>query len=208
MGAARHFSAHEVLYFQDEVNVGLVCLQTGRIKNCLFMVDGTEITLTILEAPSVTGETGVIDGGTAVCSAVAVTPVTAVVIPREKAREILFSTPEFMSLILMVQANKMRSRAIQIEGMAMSIPQRLALMLLTFHKFESFSNHENDTLLTITHDELAHFLGTTRPSISEYLSEFSRIGLIECKRGHIVLQDVEGLKAVHDNGLKEFLKVK
>ena len=67
LGVARDFEAGEVIYFQDEPGVGLVCLEQGKIKNCVFFADGTEKILCILEAPSMTGETAVIDGGSTIC---------------------------------------------------------------------------------------------------------------------------------------------
>jgi CRP/FNR family cyclic AMP-dependent transcriptional regulator len=196
LGVAREFEAGEVIYFQDEPGVGLVGLEQGKIKNCVFFPDGTEKILCILEAPSMTGETAVIDGGSTICSAIAVCKTKVVFIPVETAREFLLSNPGLMMIIMNTMAKKMRSIQMQAEDMASNIPQRLARMLLNCNKYGMFTHKEKEKRLIITHDELANFLGTTRPKITEHLNIFMKQGLIDKGRGYITIKNGEGLKKI------------
>ena len=200
LGSPREFSPGDIIYLQDEESLGLVCLQEGRIKNCIFFPDGTEKTLCILEAPSITGETAVIDGGVSICSSIALTKTKVIFIPREKAQQFLLSNPNLMMLVIKTMARKIRSMQIQAQDMASNIPQRLARMLLNCNKYGVFTHPELEARLTITHDELASFLGTTRPIITKHLSEFTNLGLIEKGRGYITIKDHEGLKRIYEAG--------
>lgn len=200
LGSPREYNAGDIIYLQDEESRGLVCLLEGRIKNCAIFADGTEKTLCILEAPSITGETAVIDGGKSICSSIAMTKAKVIFIPREEAKQFLLSNPQVMMLVLNTMARKIRSMQIQAQDMAVNIPQRLARMLLDCNKYGVFTHQEEEIRLTITHDELASFLGTTRPIITKYLSEFTSLGLIEKGRGYITIKNPQGLKQLCEAG--------
>jgi CRP/FNR family transcriptional regulator, cyclic AMP receptor protein len=116
LGTSREYRAGEIIYYQEESNTGLVCLKKGKIKNCIFMLDGTEKQLNVLSAPSITAETSVVDDGGSICSAVAITDVTLSIIPQDKARKLLFEDPRLMDLTLTIMAKKMRSILMQLEG--------------------------------------------------------------------------------------------
>lgn len=196
LGTPLEYGPGEMIYYQDEPASGLVYLDEGKIKNFFLYSDGTEKTLCILEAPSITGETAVIDGGTSICCAVAVTQVKIVFIPREKAQELLASKPELMMLILKYMALKIRSMQVQAQEIVSNIPQRLAYLLLNYKKYGIFVHNAQDPRLFIKHDELAGFIGTTRPKVTEHLNNFSRKGLIDKGRGYIVIKDLEGLRKI------------
>lgn len=202
LGTINQFRRGEIIYFQEEPNVNLVCLMKGELKNCIFLLDGTEKTLNILKAPSITGETSIVDNKPSVCCAVALTDVTVSIIPREKAREVLLSNASLMALTLQILTKKMRSMLLQVEGVVTSVPQRLARMLLTLNGYGVYSHQEHDDRLVITHDELARFLGTTRPKITEFLSEFTKMGLIERGRGYITIKDKNRLTEIREHGMK------
>lgn len=202
LGTLRHFKAGEIIYYQDELNTGLICLKKGQMKNCLFMLDGTEKQLNILSAPSITAETSVVDDGRSICSAVAITDVTLSIIPQDKARKILFQNPQLMDLTLHIMAKKMRTILMQLEGVVTTIPQRLARMLLAIEEYGVYTHEEHSDRLIITHDTMARFLGTTRPKITEFLSEFANAGIIERGRGYIKIVNREKLEKIREQGMK------
>lgn len=196
LGAPHEFEAGETIYLQDEPSSGLVCLERGSIKNCVFLPDGTEKTLCILESPNLTGETAIVDGGPSICSAIALTKTSVFFIPKEKAQEFLLSNPNLMMLMMSVMAKKLRCMKIQAEDMAANIPQRLSHMLFNFNKYGVFTHNEDEPRLIITHDELACFIGTSRPKITKYLNEFMKQGLIDKGRGYVTIKDYNGLNRI------------
>ncbi|XWX60176.1 Crp/Fnr family transcriptional regulator [Desulfitobacterium sp. AusDCA] len=82
----------------------------------------------------------------------------------------------------------------QVEDAAFKLPQKLARLLLNFNDYVELPSENREIRLVVTHNELASFLGTTRPKITEYLNEFYKQGLIEKGRGFIQIVDSEGLK--------------
>lgn len=199
LGIPREYNPGDLIYYQDEPSSGLVYVEQGRIKSSVFFPDGTEKSLNILEGPTITGETAVIDGGTSICSVIALTKVKVFFIPREKAQELLLENPNLMMLLLEYMAKKIRSMQIQAQEVVSNIPQRLAYLLLHAEEYGIFSHKGQDSRLYITHDELASFIGTTRPKITELLNIFMKQGFIEKGRGYIEIKDYEGLNRIADH---------
>jgi CRP-like cAMP-binding protein len=69
------------------------------------------------------------------------------------------------------------------------IEQRLAKWVLIVR--ERVGNDD----LQLTHDFLAHMLGVHRPGVSIAVNALAQDGVIESRRNHIVVCDVDGLKA-------------
>lgn len=196
LGPIQKFQPGDIIYNQDEPGSGLIYLDEGRIKNSFVYSDGTEKNLNFLDAPSISGETAIIDGGTSVCSAIALTKAKVVLIPREQARQLLLNNPNLMLIFLEYMAKKIRSMQIQAREVVSNIPQRLAYILLDSGKYGIYIHKEQQSILYITHDELAGFVGTTRPKITQHLNAFMKQGLIAKGRGFIEIKDPEGLRQI------------
>ena len=195
LGPSFRHAAGDVLYMQGERGTGLVCLKSGKIKNCSYFANGAEKLLCILEAPAITNETAVVDDGGNICSAVALTNVEVVIISRKTAQEFLMGYPDLMMMMLRVFAEKIRSMQFQAQSTVMPLAKKLAVMLLNFHEYGVFSEQENgSTRLNITHDQLSGFLGTTRPKVTDALNSFAQRGLIRKGRGYIEIIDQDGLR--------------
>jgi CRP-like cAMP-binding protein len=199
LGERRLFQTGEVLYLQG-ADSGLYCISKGRIKNCIYTCNGSEKLLCLLEAPAITGETSVIDSGHNICSAVALSDGEAFIIEKNLARAFLPEHPDIMMLVLEMFAMKMRGMMFQAESTMLSIQQKLATMLLNFREYGIFYQGTAVGKLNILHEQLAGFLGTTRPKITRALSEFARSGLIKTGRGCIEILDAESLAILAAGG--------
>ena len=71
-----------------------------------------------------------------------------------------------------------------------SFDKRLAGFLL------EESTLEETTTLKITHEKIAHHLGTAREVVTRMLRYFQNEGLVNLTRGAVTLTDIEGLKAL------------
>ena len=197
LGTPRSFHAGDTLYMQGDRDVGLFFLKKGRIKNCVYFPNGTEKTTFVLEAPSITGETAVIDNGESLICAVAVTDVEVQVIPAEKALEYFLTSPNLMLSILRLYAKKIRGVQLQADSVVLSTPQKLARMLVNFNVYGVFCE-EDTNRIHVTHEQLAGFLGTTRPKITNALNAFEQARFIRKGRGTIEILDYDGLKAIFE----------
>ena len=196
LGDHEEFDFGDIVYKQNEVSRGLVYLKEGKIKLYSIFDYGMQRTICIVGAPHILGETSIIDGGTNICTAVALAKTKVIFISREKVQTILLSNPNFMHEIMYALAKKIRYMQLQVEDAAFRLPQKLARLLLSYNDYMVFSREEHDSTLIVTHDELASCLGTTRPKVSEHLNEFYKHGLIEKGKGFIKIKNYEGLKDI------------
>ena len=66
--------------------------------------------------------------------------------------------------------------------------QRIAQFLIDEMK------HKNENVLEVTHDEIARYIGSAREVVTKGLKYLAEQGLIELKRGKIVIVDHERLE--------------
>ncbi|HDR17030.1 MAG TPA: Crp/Fnr family transcriptional regulator [Desulfobacteraceae bacterium] len=197
IGKPRTFNPGEIIYMQGDRDMGLVVLREGQIKNCVYFCSGLEKTVTILEAPAVSGETALIDDGVCLNSAQAVTKADVIIIPSQEALEFLESHPKIMMLLLKSYARKIRGIQLQAESTMFKVQQKLARMLINFRSYGIFCEG-NEANLAITHEVLAGFLGATRPKVTEALNAFVDAGYIAKSRGYITIVDHEGLRHLYE----------
>ena len=174
---------------------GLIFLKKGRIKNCMYFSNGTERITCVLEAPSVTGESSVIDKRETLTCAVALTDVEVRVVPAEKALQHFLDHPNMMLMLLRLYAKKIRGVQMQADGIALNVSQKLAHMLINLDSY-GLETEDDGVTLRVTHEQLAGFIGTTRPKITNALNAFEQAKFIRKGRGTIEIVDYAGLQAV------------
>jgi len=198
MGNKRFYKPGEIIYMQGEKNIGLFCITQGKVKNFVSFSDGAEKLMTIMEAPAITGETSVIDNRETLVSTQALTKTEVVVVPAKEVRHLMQCNSNFMMMLLEVYAEKTRCLELQAESVMLNTQRKLARMLINFYSYGIFSYKTDKKVLTVTHEQLAGFLGTTRPKITSTLSMFEAQGLIRRKRGVIEILDEASLKAIFE----------
>lgn len=74
-----------------------------------------------------------------------------------------------------------------------SAPARIAAALLRL------SEGRGDGAATITHQELGDMIGALRETVTKILDEFQSDGLVELRRGRVLVRDINGLRARLDS---------
>jgi len=163
----------------------------GTIRIYQTAEDGREITLYRVEA-----------GGLCILSlnsmlrnksfnAIAMTEsnVKALVISSESFKSMMNDSQTFRDYVLSTLTERLCETIYLIQDTAFNhLNMRLACML------GSLFERNQGPLLKITHQELAHELGTTREVISRILKEFERQNCVKLSRGCIELASAEGLR--------------
>ncbi|EHL08004.1 cyclic nucleotide-binding domain protein [Desulfitobacterium hafniense DP7] len=193
-GIPRHYQKGEFVFEKDQPSNGLICLKKGKVKVSSFFSEGSEKIFGILVAPALFGETETLDQGPRMVSATALTHVEIVAISGNKTKELIYTYPDIALSIIQSIGVKLRWTTLQAEDLStQKIEYRLARLLLDFKHYGIFTSKNNDNCLMITHEELAHFIGTARSKVTTYLNEFAHKGLIRLRRGEIRILDTAGL---------------
>jgi CRP/FNR family transcriptional regulator len=80
-------------------------------------------------------------------------------------------------------------------GLATSPAEKFAKLLLAW---DAEKNGDNQIRLTLTHEEIAEMIGTTRETVSRLFSDFKKKQLVTIKGSSLVIRNKPGLeKLVH-----------
>ncbi len=124
-------------------------------------------------------------------NAIAVTEsdVTALAISSDHFKSVLSSSATFRDYVLTTLTERLCETIYLIQDTVFNhLDMRLACML------GGLFERNQDPVLKVTHQDLAHELGTTREVVSRILKEFERKNCIKLSRGHIELTSSEGLR--------------
>lgn len=105
-------------------------------------------------------------------------------------REVLADQSLYSAIGRFAQVLLVRSMQMSVCNMFHSVEQRCVRWLLSIHDLAT----AND--VPLTHELMATMLGAHRPTVTLVLRSLHKAGLIDERRGHVVLKDRTGLEAV------------
>jgi CRP/FNR family transcriptional regulator len=79
-------------------------------------------------------------------------------------------------------------------GHSQSASQKLATFLLDWYKSNPSMQDEGGARLSLTHEEIAQVIGTSRETVTRLLSGFKKKGLVQWKGRNLVLTDRAALE--------------
>ncbi len=194
MGARRHYPPGRILYLQGTPNEGLFCILRGKVKNSIFLKNGTEIILTLYHENTIISEVASLNHWQNISTATAQTAVEVSHITPDKARGIIEKHPALALYLFESVGKKLRTVTMQLSELAgKRIAENLATTLLAIGDY-GVEQSPDGGWLYVTHDELARIVCTTRPNITTILNGFVQKGFIEAQRGRIHILDREALR--------------
>lgn len=189
--SVRRFEKDQVISSSDSTCMGIVLVLEGGIRVCLLSEEGREITLyRIAEGECcVTTASCVIRQITFDTSVSASEETGLLVIPSSVCAYLSNANIYFRAFMFEVETERFSQAIWVIQQMLFKrFDQRLAGYL--------FSVYENTgaTDLKMTQEEIAREVNSAREVVARMLRHFTSEGLVEVKRGHIILKDPEGLR--------------
>ncbi len=180
-----------VIYFQGEYSQGVLYLRKGRLKVSLYHEDGREKVLGVHEAPATFGETAAFDGGPYFCSAVALDPCHVYLFRKGVIARLIHSNPEISISLLESVGRKFRALALQVEDLAFLLaPMRIAHLLEKLLIDYGVITTAGERLsIPVTHQELADLAGTSRVTVTSFLNQLEKEGIIQKGRKIIYVHD-------------------
>ena len=122
------------------------------------------------------------------------TDVSALVLTADDFRHSMNISETFRNYVLTTMTERLCEAMYLIQDTAFNhLNMRLACML------GSLFERNQGSILKITHQELAHELGTTREVVSRILKEFERQDCVKLSRGKIELASATGLEWFSEN---------
>ncbi|HUP54522.1 MAG TPA: Crp/Fnr family transcriptional regulator [Methylomirabilota bacterium] len=195
---SRRFRRGEVIFHIGDPGDALFVIVSGEVKISLPSETGDEAILATLRPGDVFGELALLDGAPRSASASALTATEAVILPRERFRELIATETGVRDALLASIAGELRRLTTHVEELHfLDITGRLAARLVRLSQEGGTPAADGSVRLrtNLTQADLAAMVGCTRQSVNKLLGQFTDDGLVRLERDAIVLTDIDGLIA-------------
>jgi CRP-like cAMP-binding protein len=191
----RSYGNGAVVFSQADPGDALYGVVTGKIRISASSPDGREIFLNIMEPGDTFGEIALLDGRHRTATASATSPSELIIITRAHFLELLEREPRLVSHVVQLLCERIRwTSGLAEDSALLSVPERLARRLLSLGEHHGRVT-PNGVELSISQEEVAHFLGLSRQAVNQYLQQWKAHGWLALGRGKIII--VDG-RALHD----------
>ncbi len=190
--AHRHlYQKGAVILVEGEKCAGLHVVINGLVRIYRLNAEGRLHTLSLLRPPSMFNEVAAVDGGANPFNTAAVTDVEVRVIPHEALRKLMASDPVLLNRAVAALAHLNRDYLERLEDMTFrTIPSRLAKLYL--HE-TMYGDQIAETPSSLTQEDLASILGTTREVVGRALRSLVNAGLLKKVGRTVYIVDRAGL---------------
>ena len=174
------FAPGETIFLRGDAGTQLFLVSEGRVKLSIMAEDGRELSVRHALEGALLGEIAVLDGGERSADAVAMTPVHAFAIRRDRFTDLTASYPRLSHGIIAFLCQRVRETTDQLEGIALhSIEERVARFLLVSLAGRTAPPGEWIAAeVVFSQTELAQLLGASRPKVNAALGTLEKAGAI------------------------------
>jgi CRP/FNR family cyclic AMP-dependent transcriptional regulator len=186
----RRWAKGETLFRQGEPGDSLSLIERGRVAMQFVTPSGQNITTAVFGPGRSIGHIALLSGrAPRTLSAVAIQPTETAVLTRAGFNDLRRRYPRLEEVVLELMGEHITALALQLtQTMYAPVDQRLLKRLVAMAP--AYSVDDGPTTVTLTQEELAVMVGTTRPTVNQILRAVEKDGLIRLGRGRIVLVDL------------------
>jgi CRP/FNR family transcriptional regulator, cyclic AMP receptor protein len=173
------FERSATIYAIGDSASTIYSIVTGRVKLVRVSPAGKEQTVGLYAKDDLFGEVCLCGGTRREEQAVALEATDAIRFNMNELLELMKSRPMLLIEFSMVLCSRLHESQERVAQLVFDdTRQRLAKQLLSLNR--SFNvDGETEQPITLTHEELAHLVNTTRERVTLVLNEFRRMGLVE-----------------------------
>lgn len=194
-------AAGTVFYSPHKPTEVLFLVKRGRVRLYHLSAEGKTFTTAIFEAGTFFGEMVLLGQALYGSYAEAITPCTLCLMSRDDVKTLLLGDVRISYRIVEMLGHRLLETEQRLADLALKrVPARLAALLLELaHKHANYEQragipHTEPVEVSCTHEELAHLVGAHRETTTRILNELRSRGLVELRRGRVVLLNPEGLR--------------
>ena len=192
------YPAGAVLFVEGQVTRGVYMLCKGRVKLTMASLEGKTIIVRVAEAGELLGMHSSISGEIHELTAETLQPCQVDFIRRDDFTRLLREHRDVAVNAMQQFSNYYRGACQQIRylGLSTSASEKLACFLLEAAVRGQQTQQGVHFNLSLTHEEIAQFVGLARESVTRGLAEFRRRCLISTKGATILIRNRPALEAI------------
>jgi CRP/FNR family transcriptional regulator len=197
-----------VLFVEGQEPRGVFIICSGRVKLSVCSEDGNAVIMRIADPGDVVGLPGTISGKPYELTAEVLEPAQVNFIARElflrflsQYGEVAVAVTKLLSEICQHTYQEVRSL-----GLGRSASQRFARFLLDWSARPQQVQSSGHVTLTLTHEEIAQIIGTSRETVTRLFAVLKRGKIIQRRGSSLMISDRDGLESMAENPLREVIR--
>jgi CRP/FNR family transcriptional regulator, cyclic AMP receptor protein len=189
MCRTQHLAMGETLFQKGDKGDALFGIRRGQIRIETGSADGGRLTMNVLGAGDLFGEIAVLDGEPRTADALAAEPSELFVVRRNDFLNYLESEPRVAVKLIVLLCQRIRWASDRFEeSILLPLQVRLARRL-------SALAADFGSEVCISQEQLGIYVGAARESVNRQLQQWRRQGILELRRGRILLLNADRLRA-------------
>jgi len=187
-----------MLFIEGQQPRGVFVLCAGKAKLSTSSRDGKTIITKISESGDVLGLNAVISNRPYEVTAEMMEPGQANFIPRDSLLHMLKDYPEVAVRVAQQLSRNYYTAYEEIRtlGLSTSPSEKFAKLLLSWSTKGTQTDGTAQVKLTLTHEEIAEIIGTTRETVSRLFSEFKKKQLLQLKGSTLLIRNRPALEKI------------
>ena len=188
-----------ILFVEGQAPRGIFLLCKGRVKLSMGASDGKTLILQIAEAGEVLGLGATVSGRPYELTAETVNPCQVNFVKREDLLHFLKTHTDACFKVAEQLSEKYTHtcREIRSLGLSRSAEEKLAKLLLEWSwKAGEDSKREPRLTLSLTHEEIAQMIGTTRETVTRLLASLKKRHILQGTNSTLVIQNKATLRLI------------
>lgn len=190
----RTFPAGTRVFHEGDSSEACYIIKEGSFRVTREHSDGRAITLATLGPGEIFGELAMLDGDSRSASAEALTDGELLALPANDVRSLLARHPEIALKLVAGLVRRLRAANVRLTKQSFqTVPSRVAGILAQLSR-EQGNGDGGEVTIRMNQTDLAQLAGTSRESVSRFLAELERAGVVRSGRGRVTVLDPPKLK--------------
>ncbi len=191
-GMEKQLQPGDVLFNEGDRGEIMYLIREGKIKITKGKGD-EEKTLAVLKEGDFFGEMAIIDGSPRSAGAVAVTPVSLLVIDKESFKDKLRENP-LIEYVLETLTRRLRNADEQIRLLTIKSEERRVLAHIITKAKETGRETEGGTEITpFSFESLANITGISESKVKDYVNKLIQVNLVTLRENSLIIRGVGDL---------------
>ncbi|MDQ3726042.1 MAG: Crp/Fnr family transcriptional regulator [Actinomycetota bacterium] len=198
----RSFPAGTRVFHEGDDSDACYIVKEGSFRVTREHSDGRAITLATLGPGEIFGELAMLDGDRRSASAEALTEGELLALPANDVRALLARHPEISLKLVAGLVRRLRAANVRLSRQSFqTVPSRVAGILAQLSREAQNDganggdgDGEEEVTIQMNQTDLAQLAGTSRESVSRFLAELERAGVVRSGRGRVTVLEPEKLR--------------
>jgi CRP/FNR family transcriptional regulator len=192
----RSFPAGTRVFHEGDDSDACYIVKEGSFRVTREHSDGRAITLATLGPGEIFGELAMLDGDQRSASAEALTDGDLLALPANDVRALLARHPEISLKLVAGLVRRLRAANVRLSRQSFqTVPSRVAGILSQLSgEAQRGDGEDEEVTIEMNQTDLAQLAGTSRESVSRFLAELERAGVVRSGRGRVTVLEPAKLR--------------